>query len=172
MGAGRITLCRQVSTERLLLALLGGAFGVGLAFGIVKLFKLIGGHAIPRLDAVTTGWPVLACGLVSAVLAALLAGLFPALRASLLDPMQVLKSAGPKSSAGRGERRLLRGVTMVQTALTLALLVGAGLLIRTMINLSKVQSGYNTGHILTMSVTAVHRDSSVFYHRALWGVSP
>ena len=51
--------------------------------------------------------------------------------------MQVLKSAGPKSSAGRGERRLLRGVTMVQTALTLALLVGAGLLIRTMINLSQ-----------------------------------
>ena len=59
--------------------------------------------------------------------------------------MQVLKSAGPKSSAGRGERRLLRAVTMVQTALTLALLVGAGLLIRTMMNMSNVQSGYNTG---------------------------
>ncbi len=78
--------------------------------------KLIGGHAIPRLDAVTTGWPVLACGLGSAVLAAVLAGLFPALRASRLDPMNVLKSAGPKSSVGRGERRLLRAVTMVQTA--------------------------------------------------------
>ena len=114
---------------------------------------------------------MLICGLVSAVLAALLAGLFPALRASLLDPMEVLKSAGPKSSAGRGERRLLRGVTMAQTALTLALLVGAGLLIRTMINLSKVQSGYNTGHILTMSVTAVKGDWSDFHHRALERVS-
>ena len=72
------------------------------------------------------------------MIAAGLAGLVPALRASRLDPMEVLKSAGPKSSAGRGERRLLRGVTMAQTALTLALLVGAGLLIRTMINLSKV----------------------------------
>src|SRR2546426_1218134 len=171
LGVGRVALFRQVSTESLLLALLGGTFGVGLAFAVVKLFKLIGGHAIPRLDAVTTGWPVLACGLVSAILAALLAGLFPALRASLLDPMQVLKSAGPKSSAGRGERRLLRGVTMVQTALTLALLVGAGLLIRTMINLSKVQSGYNTGHILTMSVTAVKGDWSDFHHRALERVS-
>ena len=171
LGMGRLALFRQVSTESLLLALLGGTFGVALAFGVVKLFKLIGGHAIPRLDAVTTGWPVLACGLGSAILAAVLAGLFPALRASRLDPIEVLKSAGPKSSAGRGERRLLRGVTMVQTALTLALLVGAGLLIRTMMNISKVQSGYNTGRILTMSVTAVQGDWADFHRRALERVS-
>jgi putative ABC transport system permease protein len=117
---------------------------------------------------VTTGWPVLVCGLGSAVLASLLAGLFPALRASRLDPISVLKNAGPKSSAGRGERRLLRTVTMVQTALTLALLVGAGLLIRTMVNLSNVQSGYDTGHILTMSVTEVQMEKwADFHHRAL-----
>jgi putative ABC transport system permease protein len=159
LGAGRVALFRQVSTESLLLALWGSAFGVGLALGVVKLFKLIGGHAIPRLDAVKTGWPVLACGLGVAVMAALLAGLLPALRAARLDPMIALKDAGPKSSAGRGERRLLRGVTMIQTALTLALLVGAGLLIRTMNNLSKVQAGYDTGKILTMSVTALQRDN-------------
>ncbi len=171
LGIGRLALFRQISTENLLLALMGGVLGVGLAFGIVKLFKLIGGHAIPRLDAVTTGWPVLACGLGSAILAAFLAGLFPALRASRMDPVNVLKSAGPKSSAGRGERQILRGVTMVQTALTLALLVGAGLLIRTMMNLSNVQSGYNTAHILTMSVTAVEGDWRAFHHRALEQVS-
>jgi putative ABC transport system permease protein len=167
LGIARSALFRQVATESMLLAVLGGVFGVGLAFGVVKLFKVIAGHAIPRLDAVTTGWPVLACGLGSAILASLLAGLFPALRASRLDPIRVLKNAGPKSSAGRGERRLLRGVTMVQTALTLALLVGAGLLIRTMVNLSKVQSGYNTGHVLTMSVTAVQGNWGDFHHRAL-----
>ncbi|MGD0301828.1 MAG: ABC transporter permease [Bryobacteraceae bacterium] len=168
LGIARAALFRQVSTESLLLALLGGAFGVGLAFGVVKIFKVIAAHAIPRLDAVTTGWPVLACGLGSAILASLLAGIFPALRASRLDPISVLKNAGPKSSAGRGERRLLRGVTMVQTALTLALLVGAGLLIRTMLNLSKVESGYNTGHILTMSVTSVQQGKwEDFHHRAL-----
>src|SRR5260370_25639364 len=152
---GRVAMSRRVSAESLLLAVSGGTFGVGLAFGVVKLFKLIGGHAIPRLDTVTTGWPVLAWGLGTAILAAVLAGLFPALRASRLDPMEVLKSAGPKSSAGCGERRLLRGVTMVQTALTLALLVGAGLLIRTMMKIAKLQSGYNTGRILTLSVTPV-----------------
>jgi len=171
LGAGRMALFRQVCVESLLLALLGGAFGIGLAFGIVKLFKLVGGHAIPRLDAVTTGWPVLAFGFGAAVLAALLAGLIPALLASRLDPMNALKSAGPKSSAGRGERRLLRGVAMAQTALTLALLVGAGLLIRTMHNLANVQTGYDTGRILTMSVTAVQGNLDNFHRQALQRVS-
>jgi len=166
MGMGRIALLRQVSTESLLLALLGGAFGVGLAFGVVKLFKLIAGHAIPRLDGVTAGWAVLAWGLGAAVLAAVFAGVFPALRGFRLDPMEVLKNAGPKGTAGLGERRLLRGVIVVQTALTLALLVGAGLLIRTMINIAKVPSGYNTGHILTMSVTEVRSYSEwINFHR-------
>src|SRR5882724_2196172 len=157
LGAGRITLFRQVSTESLLLAILGGTFGVALAFGIVRIFKLIGAHAIPRLDVVSTGWPVLIAGLVAALVVAILAGLFPALRASRLDPMQAIKSAGPNSSTGRGERNLLRGVVVTQTALTLALLVAAGLLIRTMNNLANVQTGYETGRILTMTVTEVDR---------------
>jgi putative ABC transport system permease protein len=171
LGVARSALFRQVAIESVVLALLGGTLGVGMAVGLVNMFKAIGGHAVPRLDAVTTGWPMLAWGLGSAVLAALLAGLFPAMRASRLDPVHVLKSAGPKSSAARGERSLLRAVTMVQTALTLALLVGAGLLIRTMVNLSKVQSGYDTTHILTMTVTAVQGDWSDFHHRALAKVS-
>jgi len=173
MGMGRIALLRQVSTESLLLALLGGAFGVGLAFGVVKLFKLIAGHAIPRLGGVTAGWAVLAWGLGAAVVASIFAGVFPALRAFRFDPMEVLKNAGPKGTAGLGERRLLRGVTMAQTALTLALLVGAGLLIRTMINIARVPSGYNTGHILTMSVTEVRSYSewASFHRHALERVS-
>jgi putative ABC transport system permease protein len=171
LGVNRLALFRQVSTESLLLAFVGGVLGVGLGVSVVKLFKLIGGHAIPRLDAVTTGWPVLVCGVGAAILASGLAGLIPALRACRLDPIAVLKSAGPKSSAGRGERRLLRSVTIVQTALTLSLLVGAGLLIRTMINVSQVQSGYRTGHILTMTVTAVQGDRDSFHRRALERIS-
>ena len=169
MGMGRIALLRQVLTESLLLAVIGGAFGVGLGFGAVKLFKVIAGHAIPRLDGVTAGWAVLAWGLGMSVLAAFFAGVVPALRAFRLDPMEVLKDAGPKGTAGIGERRLLQGVTMLQTALTLALLVGAGLLIRTMVNIAKVPSGFNTGRILTMSVTEVQSWSSwgSFHHQAL-----
>jgi putative ABC transport system permease protein len=173
MGMGRRALLRQVSTESLLLALLGGVIGVGLALAAVKVFKLIAGHAVPRLDGVTAGWAVLVWGLAAAVLASMFAGIFPALRAFRLDPMEVLKNAGPKGTAGLGERRLLRGVTMVQTALTLALLVGAGLLIRTMVNIAKVPSGYNTGRILTMSVTEVRSYSewASFHRHALERVS-
>jgi putative ABC transport system permease protein len=151
MGMGRIALLRQVSIESLLLALLGGVFGVGLAVGIVKLFKLIAGHAIPRLDNVTAGWAVLAWGLGAAVLASMLAAVFPALRAFRLDPVEVLKNAGPKGTAGIGER----------------------LLIRTMINIARVPSGYNTSHILTMSVTEVRSFSewANFHKQALQRVS-
>lgn len=160
MGMGRVALLRQVSTEGLLLALMGGTLGVGLAFAAVRLFKVIAGHAVPRLDAVTTGWTVLAWGLGAAVFASLIAGAFPAWRASRMQPIAVLKNAGPKGTAGTGERRLLRTVTVVQTALTLALLVGAGLLIRTMINIAKVPSGYSISHIVTMSVTEVQGSST------------
>jgi putative ABC transport system permease protein len=167
LGVNRLTIFRQVSTESLLMAMVGGLFGVVLGVAAVRIFKLIGGHAIPRLDAVTTGWPELACGIAAAIVASVLAGLIPALRACRLDPISVLKSAGPKTSAGRGERRLLRGVTMVQTALTLSLLMGAGLLIRTMINVSNVRSGFHTSHVLTMTVTAVQGDLDAFHRRAL-----
>ena len=167
LGVGRFALFREVATEGLLLSLTGGVIAVGVTTGLVRLLKTIGGHAIPRLDAVQIGWPVLLFGLGAAVLSAVLAGLYPALRASRLDPSESLKSAGPKSSASRGERRLLAGVAMAQTALTLALLVGAGLLIRTMINLSQVQAGYDTSHILSMTVTAVQGDWMAYHRRAL-----
>lgn len=167
LGVGRAALFRQVSIESLLLAAGGGALGVGLAWTIVRVFKAIGGHAIPRLDAVATTWPVLAGGFAAACVAALVAALMPALRASRMDPMDVLKSAGPRGSAGRAERRLLQLVTTAQTALTLALLVGAGLLVRTMINISRAPSGYDTDHILSLTVTAVQGDMMAFHTRAL-----
>jgi putative ABC transport system permease protein len=171
LGVRRVELFRQVSAENLLLAFLGGTMGVGIAFGVVKLFRVIGGYAIPRLDAVSAGWPVLLFGLLSAILAAVIAGLLPAVRASRLDPILVLKAAGPKSSTGAAEQRLLRSVTMVQTALTLALMVGAALLIRTMVNLAGVQSGFDTRYILTASVTAVQGNWEDFHHRVLERVS-
>ena len=169
MGMGRIGLLRQILSESLLLAILGGTLGIALAIFAVKLFKVIAQHAVPRLDGVTAGWPVLGWGLGLAVLAAFSAGAIPALRAFRLNPMEVLKDAGPKGTAGIGERRLLRGVAMLQTSLTMALLVGAGLLIRTMIKIAEVPSGYHTSRILTMSVTEVQSQSSwgPFHRQAL-----
>jgi putative ABC transport system permease protein len=171
LGVSRAALFRQVAVESLLLALAGAGLGIVMALAGIKVFKTIGEHAIPRLDAVGAGWPVLGCGLGAAIFAALAAGLLPAFRATSLDPVDALKAGGPRTSAGRADRRLLRGVTMFQTALTLALLVGAGLLIQTMMNLSKVRSGYDTEHILTMSVTSVQGDWTEYHRRALDRVS-
>ena len=61
-GQARRELFWQASVENLIIALGGGLLGVSAAFGITKVFKLIGGHAIPRLDSVTANWPILACG--------------------------------------------------------------------------------------------------------------
>ena len=136
LGAQRIQLFRQALTETLLLALPGSALGAGIAFAVVNLLKAVAGHAIPRLDVVTVGWPVLVFCLGSALTAAALAGVVPALRAAQLDPARGL--AGTRtSSLGRTERRLLGGVAMLQTALTLALLAGAVLLIQTVNNLAR-----------------------------------
>ncbi|MEK6397991.1 MAG: ABC transporter permease, partial [Terriglobus sp.] len=169
MGMGRAALLRLIMTESLLLALIGGALGVGFAFSAVALFKLIAVHAVPRLDAVTAGTAVLGWGLGAAVLAAVFAGTIPALRVLRLDPMEVLKNGGSKGTAGVGERRWLRAVVVLQTSLTLALLVGAGLLIRTMAMIAMTPSGYDTSRILTMSVTEVQNQASwdAFHHRAL-----
>ena len=138
---------------------------MGIMLGIIRLFKAIGGFAIPRLDAVTIGWPILAFCFILAILAATFAGLIPAVGASRLDPAHGIKGAGPTSSPGRAERRLLRGLAILQTALTLALLVGAGLLIRTAYNLAQVRPGYDMQNILTMSVsTMAEADKYMEFH--------
>ncbi len=167
LGSGRAALFRQASIESLVVALAGGTAGIALAVAIVRLFKAIGGRAIPRLDAVTTGWPLLLFGFAAALVAALAAGLVPALRAARRDPIDALRTVGTRASAGRGERRLLQLVTMAQTALTLALLIGAGLLVRTLQNVANVKSGYAMDRILTMTVTSVQGDWADFHHRAL-----
>jgi putative ABC transport system permease protein len=171
LGSGRLTVVRQPAIESVALALAGGTAGVGLAVGIVRVLGLVGGHAIPRLDAVSIGWPLFACGLGFSLTAALVASVVPAVRATRQDPIEALKGAGPRSGVGPGERRVLRAVTTLQTALTLVLLFGAGLLIRTMHDIAAISAGYSTDRVLTMTVTAVQGNLLSFHQRALERVS-
>jgi len=163
LGAGRWRLFRQALTESLVLALAGAALGAGLAAGIVTLLKAIAGQAVPRADAVHVGWPVVAFGALAAIVAAGVAGVLPAARASLPDRLQGLK--GSRTTAGRGERRLLAGIATVQIVLTVALLAGAALLIRTARNLDRLQPGYDTGQIMAMTVTTMDRQRSTEFHQ-------
>ena len=153
LGASRLQIFRQVFVENLLLAFFGGAVAVGFAGATVKGLKVFAGTALPRLDAVRTGWPSLCFCITASAAAAVLVGLVPALRAVQLEPAKGIK--GRTSSPGRADRQLLSGLAVLQTALTLALLVGAGLLIRTVMNLGQVRPGYETQNILSMSVTQV-----------------
>jgi len=155
LGATRWQIFRHVFAENLLLALFGGGLGAGLAVLMVNVLKVSARAAVTRLDAVTIGWPVLGFCIGSAAAASLLAGIVPALRASRLDTTAALKGGGRISSTGFSDRRLLSGLAIVQTALTLGLLIGAGLMIRTVINLAHVHLGYETQNILSMSVTQV-----------------
>ena len=163
LGAGRWRLLRQALTESLVIALAGAALGAALATGIITLLKAIAGDAVPRADAVRIGWPVFVFGLLAATVAAGVAGLLPALRASLASRFQGLK--GGRTTAGLGERRLLAAVATLQIVLTVALLSGAALLIRTARNLDRMQPGYDTENLLAMTVTTMERQRSTEFHK-------
>ncbi len=167
IGAGRGRLFRLVLIEALALAITAAVLGAGLAYGIVRVLQAIGGHAVPRADAVTVGWPVLLFGALAALAAGLVAGLLPAVRASWGDRFTLLK--GSRTTAGRGERRLLAGVAALQIVLTVSLLAGAALLVRTARNLDRLRPGYETEHILAMTVTHVgaREQSRAFHDQAL-----
>lgn len=153
LGAQRSRLLRQVLTEVGVLTASAGLLGAGLALAPLQILKIGGQAAIPRLEAVTVGWPAFAFAFALAVMAAFLVGWVPAWHASRSNGVSPIQGAAKTSSASRGERRLLRAVAVLQTSLTLALLVGAGLLVRTAMNLARVRPGYDTQNVLTLSVT-------------------
>ena len=168
LGAGRWRLARQSFVENLLLVLTGGILGTTLAVATVRVLKAMAGAAIPRLDAVSIGWPTLVFCVGATLLAAVTAGLVPAFRVSRLNPMSAAKS-GTRTSANRADRKLLSWVAVVQTALTLALLAGAGLLIRTVANLARVRPGYDTEHIVSMTVTEIRLGQQYETTNDVWG---
>jgi len=120
---------------------------------------------VPRAESVTVGWPLFAFGLSAALIAAFIAGVLPALRASA--PGQAAGLRGSRSSAGRGERRLLAAIATVQVICTVALLAGAALLIRTASRLASVRPGYETERVLAVTVTNVTPGTSTQFHTAV-----
>ena len=152
LGAGRGRLVRQLLTESVFLAGLGGCLGVGLALAGVKAFQILGPSNFPRLVEVQVSPGVLgfACGLV--LLTGLLFGLAPALFNSPGDLGTSLKEGGGKSSPGRSRMQLRSFLVMTETALALILLSGAGLLINSYVRLHNVNPGFRPDHLLLTEV--------------------
>ncbi|HEV2134972.1 MAG TPA: ABC transporter permease [Terracidiphilus sp.] len=151
VGAGRSRLLRQVLTEGMLLAGLGAAGGLVVAWMTLRLMRLLLIHALQRGANIHMDWTVLATGVAAAVIAALASSLYPALRLSGVDPNAVLK-AGGNAGTGRGQHRLRAGFIITQVALTMVLLSVAGLLIRMVTHYRDSDLGFDAAHILTTQV--------------------
>jgi putative ABC transport system permease protein len=154
LGASRRRVLSQLLVESILLALIGGAAGFALAFGVTTTMKAIApATAVPRLDEVVIDARVLAFATLASVLTGVLFGLAPALHASRPNMNEALKDAGRTGSGGAGRQRLRDALVVAEVALSVALLVGAGLLVRSMWTLQRVNPGFDPQNLLTLQTS-------------------
>ena len=153
LGAGRSRLVRQLLTESLLLALAGGALGLGLAYvGLDTLVALSAG-TLPRPDEIGVDRRVAGFALAASIVTGVLFGLAPALAASKPDLQDSLGDGGRFASAGRRGRGMRDALVIAQTALAVVLLAGAGLLLRSFWNLTHVDPGFRGENVLSVSIS-------------------
>jgi len=158
IGAGRNRVIRQLLTESLLLSGIGGALGVACAIGGIQFLTLLllGGRGDePFAFAVGLSWRVLAFVTALSMLTGVLFGLAPAIQATRVDLIPALKVVRADARRGRGRRLSLSHALVVsQIALTLLILVAAGLFLRTLSNLHAIQIGFNGEQLLTFQINA------------------
>jgi putative ABC transport system permease protein len=148
IGAGRARLLRQSLLESVLLALIGGVAGAGLALWLTDLFLALSPNLIPRAGQVRIDRTALAFTFLLSLLSGVMSGLAPALQVSRLDLVETLKDGPRQASSGLGFR-LRESLVVTQLALTLVLLVGAALMGQTFMRLIRVQPGFNPDHLFT-----------------------
>lgn len=154
LGAGRLRLIRQLLTESLLLAGIGGALGVAIAgLGTQVLVSLLGEVGLPISIPFETDWRTLGFLAAISLATGILFGLAPALRATRISLADTLKDAGRGASPGRA--RASKFLVAGQVALSMVLLIGAALFLRTLYNLRTEKVGYNPDHLVLMRVDPV-----------------
>jgi putative ABC transport system permease protein len=158
LGAGRRRLVRQLLTEAVVLSIAGGVLGVLLAQAALAFtLPFVPESVLPRSDSIgINGWVLTFCLAVSA-LTSLVVGLLPALRIASSDSLDALHSAGSRTTADRPGERLRTLLVASQVALTLVLLVGAGLLMHSFIRLIRVTPGFEAHGVETVTITLPER---------------
>jgi putative ABC transport system permease protein len=152
LGAGRIRIIRQLLAEALLLALIAGGLGLLVALWVVEALKTMNPANLPRLDELSVDGRVMAFGLLISLVTGVLFGLFPALQASRPDLNETLKE-GARGSGGAGGQRVRGALVIAEVALSVALLIGAGLLLRSFSKLQDVKMGFEPENLLTMRIS-------------------
>ncbi|HEU4566311.1 MAG TPA: ABC transporter permease [Gemmatimonadaceae bacterium] len=151
LGAGRWRLRALLLIENLILALVGGALGVLVAFGGLRMLVAFASQLTPRADEIRVDGLVLAVGLATSLAAAVVLAFVPRLGAesSLAAP---LAAAGRRTTAGRARHRLQHALVVTQLAVCMVLLTAAGLLVRTLSKLNSVETGVRSAGVLTMEI--------------------
>jgi predicted permease len=154
LGAGRRRIFRQLLTESVLLALTGGSVGLAVAWWAVRVLRSIATLPIPASNPIAVDVPVFLFAFGTAVVTGLVFGLFPAIHASRASLADELRSAGKESAAtGTRANRLRDVIAVAEIGLSLALLVGAGLLLRSFDKMRHADIGVDTENVLTLGVS-------------------
>jgi putative ABC transport system permease protein len=153
VGASRARLVRQLLTESIVLSICGAIPGIGLAYVCVKAAAGMQSFPIPQPNPVGANWTVLLFALVISVVIGVLFGMLPAFQTSQFKLSEDLRAGGKKAFTASARGRLVRdGLVALEVGLSLALLAGAGLLLRTFADLRRVDIGVKTENVLTASL--------------------
>jgi putative ABC transport system permease protein len=153
LGAGRAVIFRQLTVESVLLSVLGGGFGLLVAFAATNLLVTLGPVSVLQLSQAGLDWRVLGFALAVSVLTGILFGLAPALTASRIDLNAFLKEGSMRTTASGRRKRLSAVLVVGEVALSLMLLAGAGLLIESFVKLANVNPGFDPHRVLTFETT-------------------
>jgi putative ABC transport system permease protein len=152
LGAGRGRLVRQMLAESLVLALLGGAFGVALGVAGTRLLERLQPEGLLRVATFPVDAGVIAFAVLATAAAALFFGAFPALFARRAGPGETLQEGGRTGTIGSGTRRIVGGLVVAEVALATLLVLGAGLLVRSTMELRQVDPGFDPAGVVVVSL--------------------
>jgi putative ABC transport system permease protein len=152
LGASRLCLMRQLLTESLLIALVGCAAGIALGRALMAGLTAIAPSGIPRIESAGMDWRVFLVSAALAVATALIFGVVPAWQASQAKPVDALRTAA-RGMGGSTQARWRTALTVAEVALSLILLVGAGLLLRSFSTLMGVDLGFQPDHVIAMNIS-------------------
>ena len=150
LGAGRRRVVGQLLTESVTLSVIGASLGVVLAVIGVKAFQLFNPGSIPRIDQLGVDVRVLAFALLAAITTGILFGLAPAIHATRTDVTTTLKDGAASTTAGRRRFQLRSGLVVMEVAMALMLLTGAGLLFNSFVRLKNVDSGFDPSNVIAV----------------------